>query len=425
MKYSFYLLPLFAFSVAVYAQQEAPAADAAAPAGEEKIADGNLVKREGEEKATDATLRLRRKIAEIDKQLHTLSAPSKPLLTTCKNATTKAERNLPNIDKIALEIADMQDKFNRAGSGDYTFDKISADERMKYVRDGEAAYKAMLIDMKEKKSKRKIGGLDKFEIMRERYQGIPEYTQAHEWYIKTLKKLDKTWKKQLAAEQSKRKNLIQAKADAMKEADRAELDKLAAKFSESGEDIAAVWYTPTPRNAEMLRNCINKVEDALRRNEKEPLDPQVGTVPTLLTDCWATMDKARDCMINGHLEEADRLLKEDAAFKLIIKLKTNLLPRDYSEPLKEQHGDMSKEVQQRLRDYKRLKADLERKTALMERSLRNEEAQLNNALAQIEKERDMDNGEQTMQIEPAEEEQHEGEDGAAEAPAEETANAEA
>lgn len=423
MKRSFYILPLLAFSLAAYAQDEEPAtdapaaetasADAAAPEAkeEEKIADGNITRREGEDKATDATLRLRKKIAEIDKQLATLTSPSRPLLTICKSATTRAERNLPNIDKMALQIADLQDKFNQAGSGDYTFDKISVDERTQYVRDGEAAYKAMVIDMKEKKSKRKIGGLDKFEIMRERYQGIPEYTQAHDWYIKTLKKLEKTWKKQYAAEQAKRKNLLPAKNQAMQDADAAELEKLAAKFSEGGEDIAAVWYTPSPRNMAMLRNCINKVEDALRRNEKEPLDKQVGTVPTLLTDCWATMDNARTCMVTGNLEEADRLLKANPSFKIILKLKNNLFPREYREPLVEQHGDMSREVQKRMRDYKSLKASLERSTATMERTIHSDEAQLDNALAQIEKERDMDTGEQTMEISHPDDDEPEAKEG--------------
>lgn len=441
MKHSFYILPLLAFSLAAYAQDEAPAtaADAATPAAtadaaapeaakeEEKIADGNIARREGEDKATDATLRLRKKIESIDKQLATLTAPSRPLLNTCKTATSRAERNLPNIDKMALEIADLQDKFNQAGSGDYEFKEVSIDERTQYTRDGEAAYKAMLVDMKEKKSKRRIGGLDKFEIMRERYQGIPEYTQAHEWYIKTLKKLEKTWKKQAAAEQTKRKNLLPAKSQAMQEADEAELAKLADKFKDGGEDIASVWYTPSPRNAAMLRNCINKVEDALRRNEKEPLDKQVGTVPTLLADCWATMDNARTCMLNGNLEEADRLLKEDASFKLILKLKSNLLPNEYREPLVKQHGDMAREVQKRTRDYKSLKASLERHTANMERCIRGDESQLDNALAQIEKERDMDSGEQTMEIDNSEddeakEEQADGEaegGDAPEAPAEE------
>lgn len=414
MKRSYFLLPLLALSLASYAQEEAPAADAPAETSaettadtaadtatetakteEETIADGNVAKREGEEKATDATLRLREKIKSIDKQLADIENPSRSLTSACKSAKQRAERALPTLDAQSHKIADLQQKFNMAGGGDYEFTIVSMDDRMKYVRDGEAAYKAMLIDMKEKKSKRKIGGLDKFEIMRERYQGIPEYTQAHEWYIKTMKSLDKKWKKMVEAEKGKRKG---PRAATMDESDKAEFDKLAEKFKENDEDIASVWYTPSPRNLYMLKNCLNKVEDVLRRNEKAPLDKEVGTVPTLLAQEWAVMDNARNCMLHGQLEEADDILKEDETFNLIKRLKTYLFPADYREPLVEQRGNMAREVQKRMRDYKALKQQLERETRMMEQSIRGTEAQLDSVLALIEREHDQDAGSKTAEV---------------------------
>lgn len=432
MKRSYFLLPLLALSLAAYAQDETPAADApaaaetadtpadAAAAEEEKesIADGNIAKREGEEKATDATLRLREKIKQIDKQLADINTPSRSLQSACKSAKQRAENALPGIDKMSLDIAAMQEKFNAAGSGDYEFNIVSQDDRMKYVRDGEAAYKAMLIDMKEKKSKRKIGGLDKFEIMRERYQGIPEYTQAHEWYIKTMKSLDKKWKKMAEQEKSKRKG---PRAATMDESDKAEFDKLADKFKENDEDIATVWYTPSPRNLYMLKHSLNKVEDVLRRNEKTPLDKEVGTVPTLLSQEWAVLDNVRNCMLNGQLEEADRALKEDDAINVIKRLKGHLFPADYREPLMEQRGDIAKEVQKRMRDYKSIKLQLERQTRTMDQAVRGTEAQLDNVLKLIEREQDQDSGSKTAEI-VEENETEEGADGAADAAADDAAS---
>lgn len=439
MKRTYLLLPLLAISLASYAQDEAPAADTPAEASataetpaedataqpeEEKIADGNVAKREGEEKATDATLRLREKIKSIDKQLADISNPSRALTSACKSAKQRAERALPGIDKQSLEIAALQEKFNQAGSGDYEFTIISADDRTKYVRDGEAAYKAMLIDMKEKKSKRKIGGLDKFEIMRDRYQGIPEYTQAHEWYIKTMKSLDKKWKKMAEQEKSKRKG---PRAATMDESDKAEFDKLADKFRENDEDIASVWYNPSPRNLYMLKNCLNKVEDVLRRNEKEKLDKEVGTVPTLLAQEWAVMDNARNCMLHGQLEEADSILKDDETFNVIKRLKNQLFPSDYREPLMEQRGHMAKEIQRRMRDYKSLKLQLERQTRMMDQSVRGTEAQLDSVLDLIEREHDQDAGSKTAEVVEEEEETEEGAEGgentAADAPAEDNEEA--
>lgn len=431
MKHSYFLLPLLALSLAAYAQDEAPvadapaaaetadaaaetpAADAAAEEEKESIADGNVAKRAGEEKATDATLRLREKIKLIDKQLADINNPSRSLQSACKSAKQRAERALPGIDKNSLEIAALQEKFNAAGSGDYEFSIVSMDDRLKYVRDGEAAYKAMLIDMKEKKSKRKIGGLDKFEIMRERYQGIPEYTQAYEWYIKTMKSLDKKWKKQIEAEKTKRKG---PRAAAMEESDKAEFDKLAEKFKENDEDIATVWYAPSPRNIYMLKHSLNKVEDVLRRNEKTPLDKEVGTVPTLLSQEWAVLDNVRTCMLNGQLEEAERALKEDDAINVIKRLKSHLFPADYREPLMEQRGDIAKEVQKRMRDYKSLKLQLERQTRTMDQAVRGTEAQLDSVLELIEREHDQDAGGKTAEI-VEEKETEDGADGAADAAA--------
>lgn len=429
MKRSYFLLPLLALSLAAYAQDETPAADAPAaaetaadaPAADEaateekeSIADGNVAKREGEEKATDATLRLREKIKLIDKKLDDISNPSRSLQSACKSAKQRAERALPGIDKMSLEAAALQEKFNQAGSGDYEFTIVSQDDRMKYVRDGEAAYKAMLIDMKEKKSKRKIGGLDKFEIMRDRYQGIPEYTQAHDWYIKTMKSLNKKWKKMAEQEKSKRKG---PRAATMDESDKAEFDKLADKFRENDEDIATVWYTPSPRNLYMLKNCLNKVEDVLRRNEKEKPDKDVGTVPTLLSQEWAVLDNVRNCMLNGQLEEADRALKDDDTILILKRLKSNLFPADYREPLMEQRGDIAKEVQKRMRDYKSLKTQLERQTRMMDQAVNGTEAQLDSVLDLIEREHDQDAGGKTAEIVEGEDEEEAAEgatDGAAE-----------
>ena len=123
------------------------------------------------------------------------------------------------MDKRALEVSKLQDDFNKAGAADYSFDKVSADQRDQYVRDGEAAYNAMVVDMKEKKRRRKVAGLDKFEILRDRYQGIPQYKQAYERYLKTLQKLKTSWTKSLEREEAARKRLVPDKRNAMEKLD--------------------------------------------------------------------------------------------------------------------------------------------------------------------------------------------------------------
>ena len=395
-----------------------PAAETAAPATEEKpaeapaaaaeekpaepIADGNVAQREGEEKAADVTIRLREKLAEIDAQMAKISKPTRSLTSQTQNVKRRVTRQLEDMDKRALEVSKLQDEFNKAGAADFTFDKVKVEERDRYILDGQAAYKAMKIDMKEKKGRRKVGGLDKFEIMRERYQGIPEYKEAYQWYIKTLYALQKKWTRMHAKEEANRKRMMTERRNAAREQDEREYEKLAAALKEDGDEIATVWFVPSPRNMKMLNTCVNKVKDAIRRHEDRPLDDEVGTVPSILSQYWEAMDKIRMSMITGDLENADKMIREVGAYQIIVRLKNYLLPNEYREPIVEQHKIMQREIQTRLREYRRLKLNLERATASLDRLASNAEAQIETAMTAVQKELDADAGESTMQVDQPE-----------------------
>ncbi len=384
----------------------APApAETAAPAAAEgeapaPVVDGNIAQREGEDKAADATVRLRAKLASIDTELSKISKPSRALLSQTNSVKTRVTRQLADMDKRSLEIAKLQEAFNKAGAADFSFDKVSVDDRYRYMRDGEAAYTAMKIDMKEKKGRRKVGGLDKFEIMRERYQGIPEYKPAHDWYIKTLYDLQKKWTRMYDRETAARKRLAPDKRNSMTTLDERQYNELAAKLKEDGDEIASVWFVPQGRNLKMLSICVNKVKDAIRRNEREPLDAAVGTVPSLIEQFWSGMDKVRMAMVTGDLEGAEKQLNEIAAYNVIMSLKQHLLPNEYRTPIREQYRATQQEITKRIREYRRLKASLERSTAALDRITSNSEAQIDSALNAVQKELDADAGDNTMEVVP-------------------------
>lgn len=365
----------------------------------EPIADGNVAQREGEDKAKDATLRLREKLTSLEALLGKISKPSRSLQSQCNNVKTRVTRQLPDMDKRALEVSKLQDEFNKAGAADYTFDKVSVDQRDQYVRDGEAAYNAMVVDMKEKKRRRKVAGLDKFEIMRDRYQGIPQYKPAYERYIKTLYKLQKSWTRSLEREEAARKRLIPDKRRAMESLDERQYNELAEKLREDGDDIATVWFIPQNRNLKMLKISVNKVKDAIRRNEDRPIDGQSGTVPSLLTQFWDSMDKVRMAMVTGDLDGAEKMLQDNAAFDIIKGLKRELLPTEYKQPLLDQYKDMQTEIRTRKRSYSRLKLSLERATKSLDTLTANAEAQIDSALEAAQRELDTDIGENTMELE--------------------------
>ncbi len=391
--------------------ESAPAADAQPAPTEEAPA----VVDDGQ--AQNATLRLRDKLAAVDAEYSALRAPSRDVTRRVEYTRKRIVGSLDKLDKQALKVAELQQEFNRAGRGDFAFDLVSDEQRTQYERDGQAAYKAMVIDMKEKPGARKVGGIDKFEIMRERYQGIPEYKPAYEWYIKTLHSLDKKWTKMLANEQKKRKSLQPAKRAAMIDADRTELEKLRAAFEADGENIAAVWFNPRPRNEEMLKLALNKVHDALRRNENTSLDDAVGTVPALLKQTWEAMDRARQLMVEGQLDQAKDVLEKDASFEVLNNMNKSIFPPDYSNPVKQQRKKLEDEILSRKRNVTSSMQKLERAASELQRSTGSAEAQINALMEVIEREKNLDAGENTVAMEASMNEPEEGEETPAEAPA--------
>ena len=363
------------------------------------IADGNVSQREGEDKAKDATLRLREMIATMDSQMAKISKPSRSLSSQVSQAKRRVTSQLEDMDKRALEVARLQEEFNKAGAEDFTFDKVSSDQRFQYVRDGEAAHRAMKLDMKEKRGRRKVAGLDKFEIMRERYQGIPQYKEAYEWYVKTLYALQKKWTNMHKKEEAARQRLQSDKRSLRSRQDDAEYKEIEQALKEDGDDIGKVWFVPPARNLKMLAISVNKVKDAIRRNEDRPLDKEVGTVPALLEDYWKNMDEVRMAMITGNLEGAEQLLQKNAAYDSIVRLKTYLLPNDYRNPLIEQHREIEKAIRSRSRNYVSLKRQLERETASLDRVTNAAKAQLESAMSAIQRELDTDIGDSTMEVE--------------------------
>ena len=387
---------------AVQATETAPAAESK-EAEQAPIADGNITQREGEDKAKDATLRLRSRLTEMETLMSKISKPSRALQSQVDQVKRRVTSQLAEMDKQALNVAKLQEDFNQAGAADFTFDKVSADQRDQYLRDGQAAYRAMRTDMKEKKGRRKVAGLDKFEIMRDRYQGIPEYKEAYEWYVKTLYALQKKWTNMLNKEEAARKRLATDKRTLRTKQDNEEYNEIAQKLKEDGDDIGKVWFVPPSKNQKMLAISVNKVKDAIRRNEDHPLDKEVGTVPALLEQFWADMDKVRMAIVTGNLEGADQMLRSNAAYPTINRLKNHLLPSEYREPLKEQYKETQKTIQSRMRGHTNLKRSLERATDNLTRITTSADAQIDSAMTAVQKELDADSGENTMEIEvPAE-----------------------
>ncbi len=374
-----------------------------AQAEAETVVDGNIQNDKQNAKAVDATLRLREKLASVDTELATISKPSRSLVQRCKSRKSQINNQLERLDKVAMEVAALQERFNSTNSKEFDFTIVRGDDRDKYVRDGKAAYNAMVIDMKEKKSSRKIGGLDKFEIMRERYQGMPEFIEANEWYNRTIDSLDKKWTKMQANEKARRARISPSKKERMNEDDERDFEKLERQLKASGENIAKVWYVPSARNLRMLTNCLNKVHDVQRRREyNNTKNENIGCVPTLLTEFWAMMDNARALLLSGDLPGAQKVIDDDPTFDRIVRLNRNIMPNEYKEPIKDQRMALIQEIKSRASDNSRTQRSLESKIAELERTSSNVEARLDALLEDIERERALDAGENQASVSDAE-----------------------
>ncbi|HIX87975.1 MAG TPA: hypothetical protein H9976_02550 [Candidatus Akkermansia intestinavium] len=329
--------------------------------------------------------RLRRLTEDVDARMATLKKPSRMLSSSHRRFKERAERDLKEIMETSGEVRDLNEKYSNTLTGPFEF-TVSAADRDKYVRDAQAAYQAMLTDMKENKGKRKVGGLDKFELLRDRYQGIPEYKEAFDTYLKTLKQLDNHWSKMYERETKRRERMNDKRQRTLEEADEEQYEKLAERFAKDKENIETIWYNPSPKNLKMLRNCTNKVKDALRRNKDVKLEPEVGKVPEMLAAFWSKMDEAREALIQGDFDRAGALLETDEVARGVTRLRNEIFPREYREPLTEQLRVMQREVTTRERNRNREKLALERKMTDLDRKVRSYEARVDSMMASIEAE---------------------------------------
>ncbi|MDO4750970.1 MAG: hypothetical protein Q4A24_02580 [Akkermansia sp.] len=288
------------------------------------------------------------RMEKVTKLKEGIASPTRSLTSRFNSTKSTIEKNLAKIEAMCAEVDALQAECDSMKGMGFTFDVVTEQDRAKYAVEGKAAYDAMVMDMNQKKSSRKIGGLDKFEELRNSFQGIPEYKEAYAWYLKTLKALNSKWDKMISKEEARRKKLKGDKKSEADEKDKAEYEKLEAQLEKDGEHIAQVWYTPSARNLLMLSKAKNKVEDALRRSERNKESEYVGKVADLIATFWTTMDRAKDMMVNGEIEEAKALLDEDEDFKQIMRLHPTLLPEEYKKPIREQRGKLYDEIKTRI-----------------------------------------------------------------------------
>lgn len=356
--------------------QEEVKQDQPAPQAEEQPQEETPAAETPQEQAQPAPLEfsaiadsLHKQLDEADKAIAAIKAPKFSLERRAKRVRETVDRKLADVEKLAQQVTDARAALEASNTNPYTFEIVTPEQRTQLEADGKAAYDAMVADMKTGKNSRRVGGLSKFEEMRTRFQGVPEYKQAHSWYISTLKELHKKWGKMRDNEDNRRRKYVGERREKLDQEDQKEIEKVTKMLEDENEKYETAWITPSPHNARMLETAVSRIEDALRRNTHEKMDDAVGKVPEMLNAFWAEMDKAKALLDAGKCAEARELLNKSTIFKSLIGLNRNLFPEDYRKPISDQRRDLENTIRERERELMRAKRTLDGSTSRLERAV--------------------------------------------------------
>ena len=333
---------------------------------------------------------LHKQLDEADKAIAAITAPKFSLERRAKRIRDMVDRKLADVQKLTDQLAEARAKADPSGLPPYAFTIVTPEQRTQFETDGKAAYDDMTADMRTGKNSRRIGGLSKFEEMRKKFQGIPEYKQAHDWYIGTLKALHKKWVKARDNEDNRRRKVVGERREKMDQDDQKEIEKITKMLEDENDSYETAWITPSPHNARMLEKFVTRIEDALRRNTNEKMDEAVGKVPEMLQTFWDEMDRAKALLDSGKYTEARDLLNKSTAFKKLTSLNRELFPEDYRKPINEQRRDLENTIRDRERELMRAKRTLDGSTSRLERAVESLEHQIEALSADIERATEME-----------------------------------
>lgn len=412
--------------------QEEVKQDQPAPQAEEQPQEETPAAETPQEQAQPAPLEfgaiadsLHKQLDEADKAIAAIKAPKFSLERRAKRVRETVDRKLADVEKLAQQVTDARAALEASNTNPYTFEIVTPEQRTQLEADGKAAYDAMVADMKTGKNSRRVGGLSKFEEMRTRFQGVPEYKQAHSWYISTLKELHKKWGKMRDNEDNRRRKYVGERREKLDQEDQKEIEKVTKMLEDENEKYETAWITPSPHNARMLETAVSRIEDALRRNTHEKMDDAVGKVPEMLNAFWAEMDKAKALLDAGKCAEARELLNKSTIFKSLIGLNRNLFPEDYRKPITDQRRDLENTIRERERELMRAKRTLDGSTSRLERAVESLARQIEALNPDIERAMEAE-AEKSAEAEAADKPAADEEDGetAGEEPADDKAEAE-
>lgn len=354
----------------------APAAAAEKPADEDAAA---TAAEEEEPAETDVIASVNKKLQAIEKAFADLEKPNRTITQNYNRQVEDANERLKKMETLKGQIAELEAKLAASGTAEYTFSVVPDEDRYKYETEGNELAKRVIDSLNGKSEAVQIEGLRLFEVMRDTYQGLPQFKEAHSLYQKLVSKFEKKWSIQLDNIKRERQKWPSSRKDKVSEGEQLQFDNLVRKLESENLNIDEDWFAPKMSNSLMLDRALSRARRA-KGSMQNKVAESGGKVPELLHRFWENMDAARDLMVAGKHDEAIDKVSNDDSYRDLTSMSRNILPEEVREGLRKQMEELRNEARRRQGEVRGLERDISRVVANLEREARYLETRMDHTL---------------------------------------------
>lgn len=336
---------LYTFLAALAAASTSPGVENS-PAAETAAAPATTAEEETEASSDDVIAAYRKQMAQTDQVFASLKSPSRLIQSRYPSHVEDVNTHLKKMEETKNLMEELAAKKQDIVASEYVFSIVLPEDRDKYEREGAELAKRVMSLLSAKQEASQIEGLRQFEVMRESYQGLPQYKEAYSLYQKTVSKLEKKWSGLREAMRRERQKWQQKRLDQQVEAETAQYEALARKMEAEDRNIDEDWFVPKVSNSVMLDRALDRVKRAKTSQQNRYAD-SAANVPELMRKFWSSMDDCKALMAEGKYDEAIDGMSNNETYRTILGLGRYNLPENYKEDIRKQYENMREEVRRR------------------------------------------------------------------------------
>lgn len=370
---------LYTCLAALAAAYVAPAEDepVSAPSAEETPA-----AEAAEDTQPDAIAAVRKKMELIDQAYASLEKPRKATTQNYNRHVEEVKERLKKMEDIKTQLDELEIKKAATGGSDYIFEVVPEEDRYKYETEGNALAKKAIDNLSSKSETAQIEGMRFFEMLRDTYQGLPQFKEANLLYQKNVNKFEKKWNTQLEGIKRERQKWPSSRREQTTEGEQRQYDALANKLARDSRNIEDEWFVPKMGNAIMLDKALSRARRAKSIQQSKTVE-EGGKVPELLHSFWGSMDEVRELMKEGKLEEALDKVGEDTSYRELMSMSRYLLPDYVKEGIRKQSDELRSEIRSRQNERRNVERELSRTITAFDREVHYLETRMDRMLESL------------------------------------------